>query len=136
MLIMVRRFSNNSDNLAPPPSPYPDHVDPSPTDSNGTENTEIEEDAQEQTSDDHTSVSPSVDIISPKSPETVGCSVLPYIGRADIIEACYRHECACTERARIRRPTSFCYTCSLRIQAICKGVRCMSGFGSRMIGWL
>jgi hypothetical protein len=37
-----------SDSLAPPPSPYPQHVDPSPTDSNGTENTEIEEDAQEE----------------------------------------------------------------------------------------
>ncbi|GAB7341879.1 hypothetical protein MBLNU457_g0193t1 [Dothideomycetes sp. NU457] len=68
---MVRRFSNNSDNLAPPPSPYPDHVDPSPTDSNGTENTEIEEDAQEQTNDDHNPVSPSVEIISPKSSESL-----------------------------------------------------------------
>jgi hypothetical protein len=37
-----------SDSLAPPPSPYPQQVDPSPTDSNGTENTEIEEDVQEE----------------------------------------------------------------------------------------
>lgn len=41
-------FSRNSDNsnLAPP-SPYPQFVDPSPTDSNGTENTDIDEDAQD-----------------------------------------------------------------------------------------
>ena len=44
--------SSNSTNtrsdssLAPPPSPYPAHVDPSPLDSNGTENTEIEDSAQ------------------------------------------------------------------------------------------
>ena len=44
--------SSNSTNtrsdssLAPPPSPYPTHVDPSPVDSNGTENTEIEDSAQ------------------------------------------------------------------------------------------
>lgn len=76
MLIMVQRFSNNSDSLAPPPSPYPDHVDPSPTDSNGTESTEIEEDVQEQSTDDHNPVSPSVEIIGLKSPEIVGRSVL------------------------------------------------------------
>ena len=38
------RSSGPSDSLAPPPSPYPTQVDPSPVDSNGTE---IEEDAQE-----------------------------------------------------------------------------------------
>ena len=32
--------------LAPPPSPYPTHIDPSPVDSNGTENTEIEDSDQ------------------------------------------------------------------------------------------
>ncbi|KAL1304521.1 hypothetical protein AAFC00_003507 [Neodothiora populina] len=37
-----------SSNLAPPPSPYPQHVDPSPTDSNGTESTDIDEDLQEE----------------------------------------------------------------------------------------
>ncbi|KAG9679389.1 hypothetical protein KCU99_g1484, partial [Aureobasidium melanogenum] len=42
------RSSATSDSLAPPPSPYPQHVDPSPTDSNGTENTDIEEDVQDQ----------------------------------------------------------------------------------------
>jgi len=75
MLIMVRRFSNNSDSLAPPPSPYPTHVDPSPTDSNGTESTEIEEDVQEHTSDDNKATSPNVDITSPQSPEAVRYSV-------------------------------------------------------------
>ncbi|KAJ9629529.1 hypothetical protein H2203_001903 [Taxawa tesnikishii (nom. ined.)] len=43
------RSSGPSDSLAPPPSPYPQYIDPSPTDSNGTESTEIEEDAQEDT---------------------------------------------------------------------------------------
>ncbi|KAH0168031.1 hypothetical protein KCU67_g3650, partial [Aureobasidium melanogenum] len=42
------RSSTTSDSLAPPPSPYPQQVDPSPTDSNGTENTDIEEDVQDQ----------------------------------------------------------------------------------------
>jgi hypothetical protein len=37
-----------SDSLVPPPSPYPQQVDPSPTDSSGTENTDIEEDVQEE----------------------------------------------------------------------------------------
>ncbi|KAH0363490.1 hypothetical protein KCU65_g7389, partial [Aureobasidium melanogenum] len=45
------RSSAASDSLAPPPSPYPQHVDPSPTDSNGTENTDIEEDVQDQVGD-------------------------------------------------------------------------------------
>ena len=36
--------ANASDTLHPPPSPYPQHVDPSPVDSNGTM---IDEDAQE-----------------------------------------------------------------------------------------
>lgn len=119
---MVQRFSNNSDNLAPPPSPYPDHVDPSPTDSNGTERTEIEEEAQEQTPDNHDAVSPTVDIISPKSPESVGRLVLVEIGRTNIIEARNRHKRTFTERARIRRPTSLRHTCSIWIQAICKGI--------------
>jgi hypothetical protein len=48
MLTIVTRSSTTSDSLAPPPSPYPQQVDPSPTDSNGTENTDIEEDVQDQ----------------------------------------------------------------------------------------
>lgn len=51
MLTIMTRSSGTSDSLAPPPSPYPQHVDPSPTDSNGTENTDIEEDAQDQVGD-------------------------------------------------------------------------------------
>lgn len=43
-----------SSGLAPPPSPYPQHVDPSPTDSNGTESTDIDEDSQEANSGDAT----------------------------------------------------------------------------------
>ena len=41
------RSSGPSDTLAPP-SPYPQQIEPSPTDSNGTESTDIEEDAQEE----------------------------------------------------------------------------------------
>ncbi|KAK4503738.1 hypothetical protein PRZ48_004653 [Zasmidium cellare] len=40
------RSSGPSDTLAPP-SPYPQQIEPSPTDSNGTESTEIEEEAQD-----------------------------------------------------------------------------------------
>ncbi|KAI5208773.1 hypothetical protein E4T38_02699 [Aureobasidium subglaciale] len=47
-LTVETRTSTTSDNLAPPPSPYPQQVDPSPTDSNGTESTDIEEDAQDE----------------------------------------------------------------------------------------
>ncbi|KAI4724604.1 hypothetical protein E4T49_07651 [Aureobasidium sp. EXF-10728] len=47
MLSVVARSSTTSDSLAPPPSPYP-LVNPSPTNSSGTENTDIEEDIQEQ----------------------------------------------------------------------------------------
>lgn len=38
----------SADSLAPP-SPYPQFIDPSPTESNGTDTTEIEEEAQEGT---------------------------------------------------------------------------------------
>jgi hypothetical protein len=47
-LIIENRSSTMSDSLVPPPSPYPQHIDPSPTDSSGTENTDIEEDVQEE----------------------------------------------------------------------------------------
>ncbi|KAF2236033.1 hypothetical protein EV356DRAFT_498853 [Viridothelium virens] len=43
------RNSNPSDSLHPPVSPYPNHVDPSPVESNGSANTDIDEDAQEGT---------------------------------------------------------------------------------------
>lgn len=39
--------SSGNDSLAPPPSPYPQQIEPSPVDSNGTEGTEIDEDVQE-----------------------------------------------------------------------------------------
>ncbi|KAK4626932.1 hypothetical protein CLAFUW4_04832 [Fulvia fulva] len=45
------RSSGTNDNLAPPASPYPQQIEPSPVDSttsNGTESTEIDEDAQEE----------------------------------------------------------------------------------------
>ncbi|THW09663.1 hypothetical protein D6D26_00201 [Aureobasidium pullulans] len=42
------RSLTTSDTLAPPPSPYPQQIEPSPTDSNGTESTDIEEDVQDE----------------------------------------------------------------------------------------
>lgn len=66
------RSSGPSDNLAPPPSPYPTQVDPSPVDSNGTESTEIEDEKQdgvksplpEQSEEVQ---SPDIEITSPQS---------------------------------------------------------------------
>lgn len=47
LLTIRARSSGPTDSLAPPPSPYPQQVDPSPVDSNGTESTDIDEDAQD-----------------------------------------------------------------------------------------
>lgn len=44
----MTRVSNKADSLAPPPSPYPQQIDPSPTDSNGTESTDIDEEVQDE----------------------------------------------------------------------------------------
>ncbi|KAI6986523.1 hypothetical protein KC360_g8486 [Hortaea werneckii] len=68
------RSSGPSDSLAPPPSPYPQQIEPSPVDSNGTESTEIEEDAQEEgevksAHADGEVQSPDIEITSPE--ETV-----------------------------------------------------------------
>ncbi|KAF2476075.1 uncharacterized protein BDR25DRAFT_331654 [Lindgomyces ingoldianus] len=66
-----RSSGTTSDHLVPPPSPYPSTVDPSPVDSNGTNATEIEDDAQvNQVSEDEMSDmrSPDMeDIASPAS---------------------------------------------------------------------
>ncbi|USW53748.1 hypothetical protein Slin15195_G070670 [Septoria linicola] len=73
------RSSGPTDSLAPPPSPYPQQIEPSPVDSNGTEGTEIDEDAQEEDDTDVRSPesagdgdafevqSPDIDISSPLS---------------------------------------------------------------------
>ena len=78
--------SSNSTNtrsdssLAPPPSPYPTHVDPSPVDSNGTENTEIEDSAQsgsehgDESGEEVMSPDNEPDIISPAS-DAVSASI-------------------------------------------------------------
>ncbi|KAM3425660.1 hypothetical protein BST61_g7604 [Cercospora zeina] len=75
------RASAPNDSLAPPPSPYPQQIEPSPVDSNGTEGTEIDEDAQEDEDTDIRSPtsavngdaielhSPGIDINSPASPK-------------------------------------------------------------------
>ncbi|KAK3713363.1 hypothetical protein LTR37_008555 [Vermiconidia calcicola] len=66
-----KRSSGPSDSLAPPASPYPSQVEPSPVDSNGTETTEIEEDAQDDSRAESTADgelhSPDVEITSPQS---------------------------------------------------------------------
>ena len=70
---MSKRSSAHSDTLVPPASPYPAHVVPSPTDSNGTDRTDIEDDAQEHTleGDDVEEPGEVSEITSPKSPESV-----------------------------------------------------------------
>lgn len=79
---MYGRSSGPTDSLAPPPSPYPQQIEPSPVDSNGTEGTEIEEDAQDdsdlrsQESDDDNGEafdmeSPDIEITSPASVKSV-----------------------------------------------------------------
>ncbi|KAK5171141.1 uncharacterized protein LTR77_004285 [Saxophila tyrrhenica] len=65
-----KRSSGPSDSLAPP-SPYPNQIEPSPVDSNGTETTEIEEEEQEVRSPNPATngelQSPDVEIRSPQS---------------------------------------------------------------------
>ncbi|KAF2767001.1 hypothetical protein EJ03DRAFT_276964 [Teratosphaeria nubilosa] len=70
----ANRFSDPSTSLAPPPSPYPQQIEPSPVDSNGTENTDIDEEAQDEsgvkspgTDADGELVSPDIEITSPAS---------------------------------------------------------------------
>ena len=76
------RSSDTSDSLAPPASPYPQQVDPSPVDSNGTETTDIEEDAQESAkvkspgpTTNGEVQSPDIEITSPQSASSV-CSAI------------------------------------------------------------
>ena len=70
------RSSGPSESLAPPASPYPAQVDPSPVDSNGTESTEIEDEKQDgvksPTSEQGEELqSPSIEITSPQSDRNV-----------------------------------------------------------------
>lgn len=71
-----RSSGTTSDHLQPPPSPYPTHIDPSPVDSNGTNSTEIEDDAQENppSEDEPSDIrSPDMeDITSPSSQGSAG----------------------------------------------------------------
>lgn len=72
MLNGTCRSSGPSDSLAPPPSPYPAHVDPSPVDSNGTESTEIEDEKQDEVKSpvpeqSEELQSPDIEITSPQS---------------------------------------------------------------------
>ena len=73
LLKYLDRSSDRSESLAPPPSPYPQQVEPSPVDSNGTETTLIDEDAQEdqlRSPDgpvDGELLSPDIEITSPQS---------------------------------------------------------------------
>jgi hypothetical protein len=73
------RSSGPTDSLAPPASPYPQQIEPSPVDSNGTENTEIEEDVQEEDikspdsrrRESYEVQSPDIEITSPESAKSV-----------------------------------------------------------------
>lgn len=71
----LHRSSGPSDSLAPPPSPYPQQIEPSPVDSNGTETTDIDDDAQEdsqvKTDANGELLSPEIDITSPQSATSV-----------------------------------------------------------------
>lgn len=85
-----RRNSGPSDSLAPPPSPYPAQIEPSPVDSNGTETTEIDEDAQEDKelkspdqSSENELKSPDIEISSPQSASSVCEIALSDTIRAD-----------------------------------------------------
>lgn len=79
--VSAERFANRSsgpnDSLMPPVSPYPSQIEPSPVDSNasnGTETTDIEEEAQEIKSPGPAGdelQSPDVEIRSPQSANSV-----------------------------------------------------------------
>jgi hypothetical protein len=75
VLIPGRRSSIPPDSLAPPASPYPQQIEPSPVDSNGTASTEIEDDEQEDerrgTMEGDESLSPDIEITSPESVKSV-----------------------------------------------------------------
>ena len=63
---------NASDSLAPPPSPYPATVDPSPVESNtstSTDATDIEVDACED--DEEEVKSPDIELLSPASQDAM-----------------------------------------------------------------
>ncbi|KAI5209544.1 hypothetical protein E4T39_00841 [Aureobasidium subglaciale] len=68
-LTIETRTSTTSESLAPPPSPYPQQVDPSPTDSNGTESTDIEEDVQDEI--ENSSIEDTVQYSRPQSRENL-----------------------------------------------------------------
>ena len=100
---MSSRSSGPSDNLAPPPSPYPAHVDPSPVDSNGTESTEIEDEKQdgvksplpEQSEEVQ---SPDIEITSPQS-----------IGSVRVQSYGFQRHCANWYRIACPRSTRACH---------------------------
>lgn len=72
----VFRLSGHSDTLHPPPSPYPQFVDPSPVDSNGTESTETTDidDDVEDLAQERKPRSPKLEAASPHSPESLVCA--------------------------------------------------------------
>ena len=74
-LIGLYRSSDPNESLAPPPSPYPAQIEPSPVDSNGTETTDIDEDVQEdsrvKTDANGELLSPEIEITSPQSAASV-----------------------------------------------------------------
>lgn len=92
-LTPAERSSGPTDSLAPPASPYPSQVEPSPVDSNGTESTEIEEDAQEDPElksplpeSAPRLKSPDIEISSPQSAGSVRSSQVLQMRAALLIE--------------------------------------------------
>lgn len=89
-LTLLCRSSGPSESLAPPPSPYPAHVDPSPVDSNGTESTEIEDEKQDGVKSPlpdqgEELQSPDIEITSPQSIGSVRLVFVMWPGtRADV----------------------------------------------------
>ncbi|RMY73610.1 hypothetical protein D0862_14265 [Hortaea werneckii] len=108
------RSSGPSDSLAPPPSPYPQQIEPSPVDSNGTESTEIDEDAQEEGEvksphADGEVQSPDIEITSPEETTSPQSATSDRVHRIDTqLPARFRSDSTKDEpQSVIHAPTTF-----------------------------
>ncbi|GAB1736964.1 hypothetical protein NU219Hw_g332t1 [Hortaea werneckii] len=108
------RSSGPPDSLAPPPSPYPQQIEPSPVDSNGTESTEIEEDAQEESEvkfphTDGELQSPDIEITSPEETTSPQSAASDRVHKIDTqLPARFRSDSTKDEpQSVIHAPTTF-----------------------------
>ncbi|KAI6969513.1 hypothetical protein KC355_g11899, partial [Hortaea werneckii] len=109
------RSSGPPDSLAPPPSPYPQQIEPSPVDSNGTESTEIEEDAQEEGevksphADGGEVQSPDIEITSPEETTSPQSAASDRVHKIDTqLPARFRSDSTKDEpQSVIHAPTTF-----------------------------